>query len=137
MTTQFAIAAALAALAALLVLVVRHRAWRTRAAAQIHALQLRFEQELAQASQERNRLLDALGDAFLLVDADAHIRFANAAAHDLCGGRNLLQRPVSEIFLDPHLAHHNLGARQIKTQKSIDILVDHHPSRQQHDGPWQ
>ena len=63
-----------------------------------------FQQDLARAREERNRLLDALGDAFLLVDAEAHIRFANAAAHDLFGGRDLVARPVSEIFLDPRLS---------------------------------
>lgn len=60
--------------------------------------------ELRQAQDERNLLLDALGDAFLIVDADANIRFANAAARKLFHGRLLTGRPVSETFLDPRLA---------------------------------
>ena len=68
------------------------------------AAEIRQELELGQARNERDRLLDALGDAFLLVDADANIRFANAAAQKLFLGRSLLGRPVREAFLDPRLA---------------------------------
>ncbi|RYD38465.1 MAG: PAS domain-containing protein, partial [Verrucomicrobiaceae bacterium] len=64
----------------------------------------RLEQDLASARDERNRLLHALGDAFLLVDADTDIRFANDAARSLFGNRELLNRPVREAFLDPRLA---------------------------------
>ncbi len=62
------------------------------------------EQELNQARHDRNRLLDALGDAFFLVDSEANIRFANRASRTLFGARELLDRPVSEAFLDPRLA---------------------------------
>jgi len=65
---------------------------------------LRLESDLQQVRDERNRLLDALGDAFLLVDAEENIRFANAAARSLFDGRELIGRPVREAFLDPRLA---------------------------------
>lgn len=94
----------LTALAAVTALVLRHRASRRKSEAEISSWKLRLEQDLKQAREERNRLLDALGDAFLLVDADANIRFANEAARALFGSRQLLDRPVREAFIDPRLA---------------------------------
>ena len=64
----------------------------------------RFKQDAILASEERNRLLDALGDAFLLVDSGGNIRFANAAARELFGQREIVNRQVREAFLDPRLA---------------------------------
>ena len=96
--------AALVALAALGILAYRHRRSRKQSEAEVNAWKLRLELDLKQARDERNRLLDALGDAFLLVDAEANIRFANEAARALFGRRELLNRPVSEAFLDPRLA---------------------------------
>jgi two-component system phosphate regulon sensor histidine kinase PhoR len=80
------------------------RALRQSTRAQSVASRARLEQELSEAHDERDRLLDALGDAFLLVDAAGNIRFANAAAHGLLGMRELRGRPVRETFLDPRLA---------------------------------
>ncbi len=72
--------------------------------AESKGMELRQELELQQAKNERDHLLDALGDAFLIVDAKANIRFANSAAQNLFRGRSLLGRPVSEAFLDRRLA---------------------------------
>lgn len=94
----------LAALVALTVLALRYHTSRKQAGAEINAWKLRLELDLKQAREERNRLLDALGDAFLLVDAEANIRFANEAARALFGSRQLLDRPVREAFIDPRLA---------------------------------
>lgn len=104
MTTEISILAALSALAALVILVYRNRGTRQQSEAEVNAWKLRLELDLQKARQERNLLLDALGDAFLLVDADANIRFANEAARSLFGARELLNRPVREAFLDPRLA---------------------------------
>ncbi len=104
MTTAIAILAALAALIALTIIAFRLRGSRKKSAADANAWKLRLELDLQQAREERNRLLDALGDAFLLVDSEANIRFANAAAHELFSSRELLNRPVRETFLDPRLA---------------------------------
>ncbi len=71
----------------------------TLAAVHSHALL-----DLKTANAERNNLLDALEDAFLLVDTHAEIRFANQAARRLFGNRELLGRPIREAFLDPRLA---------------------------------
>jgi two-component system, OmpR family, phosphate regulon sensor histidine kinase PhoR len=109
MTTEIAIFAAIAALAALTILAYRMRGTREKSEADINAWKLRLEHDLQQARDERNRLLDALGDAFLLVDSRGNIRFANAAAHDLFGSRELVNRPVRETFVDPRLAKALLG----------------------------
>jgi two-component system phosphate regulon sensor histidine kinase PhoR len=104
MIHDLAIFAALAALAALGILAFRLRGSREKSEADVNAWKLRLEHDLHQAREERNRLLDALGDAFLLVDTRGIIRFANAAAHQLFGLRELVNRPVRETFLDPRLA---------------------------------
>ena len=104
MNTEIAILATASALAALAIFAFHHRRSRKHSEAEVNAWKLRLELDLKQAHDERNRLLDALGDAFLLVDSEANIRFANAAARALFGNRELLARPVGEAFLDPRLA---------------------------------
>ncbi|MEN9974767.1 MAG: hypothetical protein RLZZ282_773 [Verrucomicrobiota bacterium] len=100
----FCLPALVVALVALVLLALRLRACRQHATEKIRALRHRLQDDLAAVNNERSRLLDALGDAFLLIDSQAHIRFANAAACTLFGHRALIQRPVSDILLDPRLA---------------------------------
>lgn len=121
MTTGIAIFTAAAALVALIFLEIRHRRSRAKSKADIHACKLRLTQDLQRANDDRNRLLDALGDAFLLVDSQENIRFANAAARELFGARELLNRPVREAFLDPRLADALL--RCLKTGESVQSSV--------------
>lgn len=71
---------------------------------QLSELKRKHENDLRQAQAERNHLLDALGDAFLIVDSDANIRYANVMARDLFRGRELIGRSVREAFLDSRLA---------------------------------
>lgn len=104
MTTVISIFAAVAALTALVILAYRNRGSRKKSESEVNTWKLRLEKDLKQARDERNRLLDALGDAFLLVDANANIRFANEAARSLFGNRELVNRSVREAFLDPRLA---------------------------------
>jgi signal transduction histidine kinase len=104
MTEKLAILASLAALAALLLQVIRLKRSRREYEAKVNEWKLRLQDELKQAKDERNRLLDALGDAFLIVDSRASILFANFAAQRLFRGRALTGRPVREAFLDPRLA---------------------------------
>lgn len=104
MTELLAILATLAAFAALFIQVIRTKRSRKEFESQVKAWKLRLELDLKQAKDERNRLLDALGDAFIIVDSEANIVFANAAAQDLFRGRALTGRPVREAFLDPRLA---------------------------------
>ncbi len=104
MTTEIATSLALAATIAFTVTYLKLRAARKNSQVQSAANLARFEKEITDAFDERNRLLDALGDAFLLVDLDGNIRFANSAAHDLFSHRELVGRPIRETFLDPRLA---------------------------------
>ncbi|BCU79241.1 ATP-binding protein [Luteolibacter sp. LG18] len=77
---------------------------RSARAKEATAWKERLESDLQQARNERDRLLDALSDAFLLVDAETDIRFVNAAARELFEGRQIVGRPVREAFLDGRLA---------------------------------
>lgn len=104
MTTGILILLALAATIAFAVTHFKLRAARKSSLAESAAFRARFEKEIADAHDERNRLLDALGDAFLLVDPEGDIRFENSAARDLFGQRVLVGRPIRETFLDPRLA---------------------------------
>ena len=104
MTTEISIIATVSALIALAILTYRNRGSRKQSEAEINAWKLRLESDLKHAREERNRLLNALGDAFLLVDSDGNIQFANEAARSLFGNRTLVNRPVREAFLDPRLA---------------------------------
>lgn len=104
MIEKTAIFATLCVLVALVIQIVRMRSSRRDYEERVKAWKLRLELDLKQAQDEQNRLLDALGDAFLIVDSKANIRFANAAARDLFRGRALAGRPVREAFLEPRIA---------------------------------
>ena len=104
MINNFAIFAAFVTFVALIVQIIRLKRSRKEFESQVKAGRLRLELDIKHARDERNRLLDALGDAFLIVDSDANIVFANSAAEDLFRGRALAGRPVREAFLDPRLA---------------------------------
>lgn len=87
---------------AIVAAIVRKQTQRTAASQLLHA-RTRMDAEILSARLDRDRLLDALDDAFLLVDSSSHICFANAAAHQLFAGRHILNRPVTEVFLDIRL----------------------------------
>ena len=120
-TTYIAIFAAMAALVALTVLSYRLRRAREAFEQDVKTWELRLDSDLKRAREERNRLLDALGDAFLLIDAQANIRFANAAAHQLFHSRELLNRPIRETFLDPRLA--NALLRCLETGEPVQSRI--------------
>ncbi len=98
------IVAAFCALVALAVTALRLRRARRDFAEEVSAWKLKLDLDLRNARKERDQLLDALGDAFLLVDADARVLFANKAARTLFRGRDLTGRTVHEAFLDQRLA---------------------------------
>ena len=54
--------------------------------------------------RERDRLLDSVGHAYLLVNSTSHIQFTNSAARELLKGRDLEGRTIIEAFLDEKLA---------------------------------
>jgi two-component system phosphate regulon sensor histidine kinase PhoR len=96
--------ATLCALAALAVTALRLRRARKEFAAEVSAWRMKRDLDLRHARQERDQLLDALGDAFMLVDAHARVIFANKAARTLFRGRDLTGRTIHEAFLDQRLA---------------------------------
>jgi two-component system phosphate regulon sensor histidine kinase PhoR len=96
--------AALAALAALGLTALRLRRARREFREEVAAWKLKLDLDLRHARHERDQLLDALGDAFMLVDANARVLFANQAARTLFRGRDLTGRTVQEAFLDQRLA---------------------------------
>lgn len=97
---NFSIAAALAALIALALVALRLRRARREFEREVTAWESRLELDLKQARQDRNQLLDALAEGFLLVDSDAQILFANKAAQQLFRGRRLVGLSVPEAFLN-------------------------------------
>lgn len=104
MTDYIASIATLVVIGGFIVHAYRVRAINRAAAKQISVLKNKYENDLKQAEDERNHLLDALGDAFIIVDSEANIRFANSMARGLFSGRELVGRKVREAFLDPRLA---------------------------------
>jgi two-component system phosphate regulon sensor histidine kinase PhoR len=98
------IIATLCALAALGVTALRLRRAREEFAQEVASWRMKLDLDLRHAREERDQLLDALGDAFMLVDADARVRFANKAARTLFRGRDLTGRTIHEAFLDQRLA---------------------------------
>ena len=104
--TALAITATLAALiflAAYVISKIRHARFAQKMKSQVLELTRLCQGETEQARDERNLLLDALGDAFILVNSEGVIRFANSAAHQLFGNRELNGRHIREAFPDPRL----------------------------------
>lgn len=99
-----AIAAAAAALVAVALISLRLQRARRRFHSETEAWHRRCDVEVQQLRQQRDHLLDALGDAFLIIDSDRRIRFANAAARELFRGRELVGRTVFEAVFDQRLA---------------------------------
>lgn len=80
-----------------------------------------LQEELRQADDERNRLLDALDDTFLLVDPSGRIRFTNSVARELFGNSAGIDRHYSESLSDPRLA--GVVRHCIETGESSQELV--------------
>jgi two-component system phosphate regulon sensor histidine kinase PhoR len=127
-----ALAGAVFGVAAVL-LVAANQRLRRKHRAEVDELKESAAERIAAAHAERDVLLDALGDAFLLVDATSQIRFANARARELFHGRELVGRPVMEAFLDEQLAASlltSLGTGEPTTQQVVlpqqaAVLGDH------------
>lgn len=66
----------------------------------VHPVEQQLRDEIDRIRSERDRLLDTLNDAFLLVDSAELIRFANTAARSLFAGRELTGRRITEIVAD-------------------------------------
>ncbi len=121
MTVSIVIFGAAVAIVFLLVKIYLLKRSRKESEAEMKAWKLRLEIELQQEKDNRDQLLDALGDAFMIVDSGSNIRFANAAAQKLFRGRSLTGRPVSEAFLEPRLA--DALVRCLKTGEPVQSRV--------------
>ena len=64
---------------------------------------LLHERKLQLVFNERDGLLDALSDVFIIIDESHSISYANSAAHRLLQSRKLTDRHVREVFTDPRL----------------------------------
>lgn len=73
---------------------------RRELAAEVNASQAALQVQRKRLHRDQNRLLNALNDAFLIIDPDGIILFANQAAGKLVSGRILEGRSVKEVFLD-------------------------------------
>lgn len=89
---------------ALVFIIIRLRISQAAYQREVDGWKARLQADLDRARGERDRLLNALGDAVFLIDKGAVIRFANKAASSMFGGRELIDRPVHEAFLDPRLS---------------------------------
>ena len=117
-----AIAAALAALVALALVALRLRRARREFEQEITTWKSRLDLDLKQARTDRNQLLDALAEGFLLVDADGQILFANKAVQRLFLGRELVGLSVPEAFLDRRLTEsvmHCLESGEAKVTRVV------------------
>lgn len=105
--TEFTIIATLVAIVAMSgIAVVASRAYRARIESEekIQKLEQRLTQELQLAAHERDSLLDALDDVFIIVDESDHISYANVAANHFFNTLKLKGRHIRETFLDTRLA---------------------------------
>ena len=100
MITPVAISFAIFAMIIAVFMVFKLKSNRLKSQMQLQDSINRSNQKIEDEKAERDRLLDALNDAFLLVDSASIIRFANSAARQLFENRTILNRPFTEVFLD-------------------------------------
>lgn len=93
---------------------------------ELEKLQKQSQKGRDEALAERDELLDALGDAFLLVDETSKIIFANACAYSLVKGRTLQGRSIIEAFLDEQLSVAIMKC--IRTKEPLQERVIHRSS---------
>lgn len=73
---------------------------RRSLAHEVKACEVALQVQRKRLHREQNRLMNALNDAFLIIDPDGVILFANRAAKTLASGRTLEGRSVKEVFLE-------------------------------------
>ncbi|MEI6606880.1 MAG: ATP-binding protein [Verrucomicrobiota bacterium] len=100
--------------------------WRQRAIIRHlhHSLQRQHDQDLhalAAARSERDSLLNAFPDAFLIADAHSLIQHSNQAAMALLGPQPLIGRTVLEVLRDARLATPYLECRNSGEPRAAQI----------------
>lgn len=95
---------------------------RRKVAAEVSASQVALQVQRKRLHREQNRLMNALDDAFLIIDPDGLILFANRTAGELVAGRILEGRSVQEVFLDSRVSdiiNRAVTARESTTQRIV------------------
>lgn len=121
LTTLFVIAA----LSALCVFALRLQRARKAFAQEVAAWRLGPEPSLQQARRERDQLLDALTDAFLLLDSESRVLFANRAAIAMFPERDLIGRSIDEAFCEPLLSEAFSHAQDADSPSATRVFLPH------------
>jgi signal transduction histidine kinase len=99
----FFITACIGLAATVVLLGICYARQRSRSREEADAMRAEHAEALCALELERSAMLNALSDAFFLVDSNGCIRFANAPASDLFSGREILDQPIDEVFLEKRL----------------------------------
>ncbi len=85
--------------------IIAIRAYRARVEYEekLSKMEQHLKHELQRAGNERDNLLDALSDVFLIIDDAELISYANVAANRFFNTKKLSGRPIRETFLDTRL----------------------------------
>ncbi|MEO1835394.1 MAG: ATP-binding protein [Akkermansiaceae bacterium] len=81
-------------------LVIRYCREQTHRSEEIRRLEEKHLSERATLQSENHALLNALNDPLFLIDAEQRLQFANILGMSLFPERDILNRPLEEVFLD-------------------------------------
>jgi two-component system phosphate regulon sensor histidine kinase PhoR len=84
-------------------------------------------------SAEQDRMLDALSDAFLLIDSKSNVCFVNREARQLFRGRDLMARSLDEVFLDERLASPVRDAIGLGANVTRELILPQQASPRGHE----
>ncbi len=128
------IAIALAVLAILALSVVTYQSWlkRKEMEAKLEASQALMKSELQLTRNERDTLLDALNDVFLIIDEAHIISYANSAALRLFNSKSLAGRHIRETFVDSRLS--KAIGECLQSDKAHQSQISIAPRRASSDG---
>ena len=127
-SATLASAAVAVALLAVVFLNLRLRRARREFQQEVESWKTRLAADLKRARLERDGLLNALAEAFLLIDSSGRIRFANQSAFRMFGQRQLLDRSVPEVMLDHNLSSSILDCLNTGLPVSRRIVLQNAPT---------
>lgn len=128
LTANITAAISVAALVTAFIVALRLRRAQRAFQQEIAAWKLGPKPTLQQARRERDQLLDALSDAFLLLDSDHHLLFANRAATTMFPGRELIGLHIDEVFLDRSLSEALARSLESNVTAAIRVFLPLNPS---------
>lgn len=113
---------------AVAILLITLRSARLEHDESMRSLERANAEEAQTAEFERDRILNALGDAFLLIDAKGIIIIGNIAARRLFDGRKLRQRHFDEVVLESRLAAPIKEALEKGAKVVREVILPHQAS---------